>query len=107
MRAPNQNSYIIKYADDTVIVGLVENDCETPYFESIDYALQWCKANHLDLNVSERKEVIHDFRKTSLAKRPLTINDKAVERVKEYKYLGCIIQEDLKWERHTASQITK
>ena len=33
MRAPNQNSYIIKYADDTLILGLVENDCETPYFE--------------------------------------------------------------------------
>ena len=44
---------IIEILTNTVILGLVENDCETPYFESIDYALQWCKANYLDLNVSK------------------------------------------------------
>ena len=48
MCSPNQNSHIIKYADDTVILGLIDNNNETPYFDTIDYALQWCKANHLD-----------------------------------------------------------
>ena len=40
MRSPNQNSHIIKYADDTVILGLIDNNYETPYFNTIDYALQ-------------------------------------------------------------------
>ena len=35
MRSPNQNSHIIKYADDTVILGLINNDNETPYFDTI------------------------------------------------------------------------
>ena len=106
MRSPNQNSHIIKYADDTVILGLIDNDNETPYFDTIDYALQWCKANHLDLDVTKTKEMIHDFRHTPPAKQPVTIDDKAVEKVKAYKCLGCIIR-DLKWDNHITSQIKK
>ena len=30
-----------------------------------------------------------------------------VEKVKTYKYLGCIIQEDLNWDNHITSQIKK
>ena len=55
MRSPNQNSHMVKYADDTVILGLIDNNYETPYFDAIDYALQWYKANHLDLNVTKTK----------------------------------------------------
>ena len=77
------------------------------YFDTIDYALQWCKANHLDLNVTKTKEMIHNFRHTHPANQPITIDDKAVEKVKTYKYLGCIIQEDLKWDNHITSQIKK
>ena len=79
------------FADDTVILGLIEND-ETPYFDTINYALQWCKANHLDLNVTKTKGMTHDFRHTPPAKQPVTIEDKAVAKVKTYKYLGCIIR---------------
>ena len=80
-----------KYADDTVILGLIDNDYETPYFDTIDYALQWCKANHLDLNVTKTKEMIYHFRDTPPAKKPITRDDKAVEKVKTYTYPGCII----------------
>ena len=107
MLSPNQKSHIIKYADDTVILGLIDNDNETPYFDTIDYALQWCKANHLCLNVTKTKEMIQDFRHTPPAKQPVTIDDKAVEKVKTYKYLGCIIQEVFKWDNHITSQIMK
>ena len=71
MRSPNQNSHIIKYADDTVILGLIDNDNVTPYFDTIDYAFYWCKANHLDLNVTKTKEMIHNFRHTPPAKPPV------------------------------------
>ena len=53
------------------------------------------------------KEIIHDFRHTPPSKQPITIDDKAVEKVKTYKYLGCIIQEDLKWDNHITSQMKK
>ena len=85
MRSPNQNSHIIKYSDDTVILGLIDNDCETPYFDTIDYALQWCKADHL---WSERHKNKRDDSRlqthTPPAKKPIGIH-KAVEKVKTYK----------------------
>ena len=45
------------------------------------------------------------IRHTPPAKQPVTIDNKAVQKVKTYKYLGCIIQEDLKWDNHITSQI--
>ena len=51
--------------------------------------------------------MIHDFRLTPPAKKPVTIDDQAVGKVQTYNYLGCIIQEDLKWDSHITSQIKK
>ena len=51
--------------------------------------------------------MIHDFRNMPSSKKPVTIESKNVERVKNYKYLGCIIQEDLKWDSHTTAQVKK
>ena len=42
-----------------------------------------------------------------MTKYLITIDHKAVEKVKTYKYLGCIIQEDLKWDNHITSQTKK
>jgi hypothetical protein len=52
------NISVIKYADDTVIVGLIENDDNTEYVKCIDFVSNWCKLNFLDLNINKTKEVI-------------------------------------------------
>ena len=55
----NENCAIIKYADDTVILGLLgENDdyIENFYTSEIDRFNHWCKLNFLDLNVKKTKE---------------------------------------------------
>ena len=51
--------------------------------------------------------MIHDFRHSPPDKQLVTIDSKNVEKVKHYKYLGCIIQEDLKWEGHITAQVKK
>ena len=56
-RSPNNYNHIIKYADGTVILGLIDESNATPYFETISYALKWCKTNHLDLSVIKTKEI--------------------------------------------------
>ena len=40
-------------------------------------------------------------------KNPITINGSNVKIVQEYKYLGCIISDDLSWDSHIANQIKK
>ena len=107
MSINDDNCKIIKYADDTVVLGLIQNQNESHYFDTINYVLQWCKENHLDLNVTKTKEMIHDFRKKPTEKKELMIDGTKVAGCSEYKYLGCYIQEDLKWNTHIEEQIKK
>ena len=75
MRLLNGNSHIIKYADNTVITGLVENNCQKWYFDTTEYAVQWWTAHHLDLNITKTKEMIHYFRKTPSMKISVIVDD--------------------------------
>ena len=51
----NGECLILRYADDTIIVGLIHNDDETMYRNTVEYVHKWCNDNYLDLNVSKRK----------------------------------------------------
>ena len=94
----NENCVIIKYADDTVILGLLgENDdhIENFYTSEIDRFNHWCKLNFLDLHVKKTKEMIIDFLEKKPFLEPIKINNSAVDIVKTYKYLGSIIDDKL------------
>ena len=55
--------YIIKYADDTVILCLLDKDTEPSVFqEEVDRFTKWCDENHLILNVSKTQEMVLDPR---------------------------------------------
>ena len=41
----------------------------------------WCKMNHLVLNIDKTKEMVIDFRKTIIPPNKIVIDDKEVERV--------------------------
>ncbi|KAF7640927.1 hypothetical protein LDENG_00005030 [Lucifuga dentata] len=61
---PSHNSNtLIKFADDTTIVGLITNNNETAYREEVQTLTTWCKDNDLILNTKKTKEIIIDFRK--------------------------------------------
>ena len=45
---------IIKYADDTVVIGLINNDNEQEYRDTVSY-VSWCNENHLNLNAGKTK----------------------------------------------------
>ena len=98
---------IIKYADDTIVLGLINKNNETKYREAIDYVTNWCSDNYLHLNVSKTKEMVFDFRVNQNTKIPVVIDDTDVTFVEEYKYLGVTIQNDLKWDVHINNQVKK
>ena len=54
---------VIKYADDTLIIGNIRNDDNVNYFDTIRKSIEWCNENNLSLNESKTKEMIFDFRK--------------------------------------------
>ncbi|KAL0150016.1 hypothetical protein M9458_054675, partial [Cirrhinus mrigala] len=97
------SNHIIKFADDTTVVGLISNNNETHYREEVAQLAKWCGANNLSLNVSKTKEVVMDFRRNSVDHLPLTIDSSTVERVSSTKFLGVHITEDLTWTTNITS----
>ncbi len=104
----HSSTSIVKFADDTVILGLISKDDETAYFDEVERLTSWCQDNCLSLNVSKTKELIVDFRKRQQRPyTPLMISGTPVERVSSFKYLGVNISEDLTWTTHIQTQVKK
>ena len=87
---------MIKYADDTAIVGLVSQD-ENKYRKTVSDFYKWCSENYLLLNLDKTKEMIIDFRKKHNELFDLKINNKKIEQSSIYKYLGVTINNKLSW----------
>ena len=101
IRSTSPHCSVVKFADDTALIGLVENDVDSMFVDQVNRFVEYCELNYLELNVSKTKEMIIDFRtkyRNSFA--PLTIKGTAVERVSEYKYLGVVIDDELSWTGH-------
>ncbi len=104
----HSSTSIVKFADDTVVLGLINNDDEAAYLDEVKRLTSWCQDNCLSLNVSKTKELIVDFRKRQQQPyTPLMISGTPVERVSSFKYLGVNISEDLTWTAHIQTQVKK
>ena len=73
--AMHASNSIIKFADDTTVVGLITNNDETAYRDAsatihLRFLVRlvralgvWCQEDNLSFNVNKTKEMIVDFRK--------------------------------------------
>ena len=106
---PSQsNTSIIKFADDTTVIGLITGEEETAYREEVARLVSWCQENNLSLNAEKTKEMIIDPRKRRRDQHAmLYIDGTQVERVKTLKFLGTHISEDLTWTHNTQQTIKK
>lgn len=48
-------NHIIKFADGTTLVGLIQDNVELAYREEVEHLVVWCTENSLDLNVKKDK----------------------------------------------------
>ena len=94
-RSEHDDCFIDKYADDTVVSGLIINDQGLNYKEEINSFVDWCDRNHLDLNVSMTKEKVIDFREQENDPEAIIIKEKEVERVETFKYLNVVLDKEL------------
>ena len=53
--AKHDSNTIIKFADNTKVVGLISDDDETAYREEVRDLAVWCQVNKLYLNVTKTK----------------------------------------------------
>ncbi|KAJ8357469.1 hypothetical protein SKAU_G00202630 [Synaphobranchus kaupii] len=49
--ATHSSNAILKFADDTTILGLISNNDETAYREEVSVLATWCQDNNLSLNI--------------------------------------------------------
>ncbi|KAK3514088.1 hypothetical protein QTP70_003217 [Hemibagrus guttatus] len=99
---------IIKFSDDTTVIGLISDSDETAYMAEVQHLVAWCDDNNLLLNNSKAKELIIDFRREKGRMHdPIHINRMAVERVSSFKFLGTHISEYLSWTTNTSSLVKK
>ncbi len=73
------SNHIIKFGDDTPVVGLISNNDETHYREEVAQLAERCGANNLSLNVGRTKEVVMDFRRNSVDHPPPPIDHKQLD----------------------------
>ncbi|KAK1793608.1 hypothetical protein P4O66_011991 [Electrophorus voltai] len=94
--ATSSSTIIVKFADDTVVMGLISGNDERAYLEEIKHLENWCQENNLLLNVSKRKELIMDCsKKQEQHYQPVRISGTMVERVDSFRNLGVHISQDL------------
>ncbi|KAK1787416.1 hypothetical protein P4O66_002894 [Electrophorus voltai] len=106
--ATSSSTIIVKFADDTVVMGLISDNNEKTYLEKIKHLENWCQENNLLLNVSKTKELIVDCsKKQERHYQPVGISGTTVERVDSFRYFGVHISQDLSWSHHTNSLAKK
>ncbi|KAM9393568.1 uncharacterized protein KZ484_004735 [Pholidichthys leucotaenia] len=103
----HQSVKLIKFADDTTLIGLIFNGDESVYRREVARLASWCSHNKLQLNALKTVEMIVDFRKVTAPLPPLTLTDSPITTADSFRFLGTTITRDLKWEPTISSLIKK
>jgi hypothetical protein len=86
--ARHDSKPVIKFANDTTVVGLITDNDETAYREEVRHLTMWCNDSNLSLNVIKTKEMIVDYRKRTADYAPILIDGAIVEQVESFKFLA-------------------
>ena len=96
------NNNTFQFADDTAFVS-TDNDLQTlveRFNANMNLFFSWCQANKLFLNLNKTKAMIITPKHYELPAPPIMINNSVIEYVKEYKYLGIVIDSQLTFKAH-------
>ncbi len=57
---------LLKFADDTTLIGLIQDGDKSAYRQEVEQLAVWCSLNNLELNTLKTVEMIVDFRRNPL-----------------------------------------
>lgn len=98
----------IIYADDTNLTTNIEiitelnpnRDTSTVINYDLNNISDWLRCNKLSLSVPKTKYMIFHKPQKQILELQLTINNTAIERVRNFDFLGLTINENLNWKHH-------
>ncbi|KAK3548154.1 hypothetical protein QTP70_004853 [Hemibagrus guttatus] len=102
----HQSVKLLKFADDTTLIGLIFDGDESAYRGEMDHLVSWCSRNNLELNSLKTVEMIVDFRKDPAPLPPVIVCDSPVTSVESFCFLGTTITKELKWEQNIREAAT-
>ncbi|KAK0135058.1 putative RNA-directed DNA polymerase from transposon BS [Merluccius polli] len=95
----HQSVKLLKFADDTTLIGLISDGDKSAYRWEADHLVTWCHQNNLELNALKTVEMVPHL--------PPSPCDSTIDTVESFRFLGTIISQDLKWELNISSLIKK
>ena len=107
LKSNNKSIKLLKFADDTALIGQIKNDEHGLFLAEIQNVVRWSQKNNLSLNASKCKEILYDFRRNSKVVPEIKINGSVIDKVVEYKYLGIHIDSKLSFLVHVESVVKK
>ncbi|KAK3548255.1 hypothetical protein QTP70_005826 [Hemibagrus guttatus] len=103
----HQSVKLLKFADDTTLIGLISDGNELAYRGEIDRLVSWCSTNNLELNSLKTVEMTVDFRKDPAPRPPVILCDSPVSSAESFCFLGTTITKELKWAQNISSLTKK
>ena len=106
-QASNMFNFVM-YADDTTLTSTVSNfrNNSNPVETSINAELlkinDWLQINKLSLNIAKSKFMIFQKIDKEMEVLTLKVDNMNIERVKEFNFLGLMVDANLNWKKHTA-----
>ncbi|KAF7645581.1 hypothetical protein LDENG_00201770 [Lucifuga dentata] len=68
----HQSVKLLKFVDNTTLIGLISGEDESAYRWEIDHLVTWYRHNNLELNTLRTVEMIVDIRKNPAPPTPIT-----------------------------------
>ena len=95
----NQTVFYL-FADDTAIAIRARqmSELQNKLYQILPLVTEWFRSNRLSLNTSKTFNQI--FSKSLTDGLDVHLNDSQIERRESVKYLGVVVDENLKWQNH-------
>ena len=102
------NVTILKYADDTCIIGCISDDNDRQaYFNEISRVSILCKQLDLSSNATKTQEMLFCTKRDKPESATLQLDGVDIELCDNVKYLGVLIDNKLRFESHVDNLVTK
>ncbi|KAJ3594983.1 hypothetical protein NHX12_004288 [Muraenolepis orangiensis] len=95
--ATHSNNCIIKFADDTTVIGLISEGDETEYRDEVVQLTPWCEGKQPRTECQQDQ----DFWSHRGPHSTISLDGSMVEVVSCFRFLGLQISDDLAWTRNT------
>jgi hypothetical protein len=108
IRSEQSNITILKYADDTCVIGCISDDNNlSTYFNEIKRVSNQCEELDLLLNPTKTQEMLFSTKRDKPQSPALDLNGVKIDLCDNVKYLGVLIDDKLRFSNHVTKVVSK